>query len=118
PAREQAQQRQRRVLARRRKPRRPPIWKRMPGVLWQRKTLMVIAAIALAGIIAVPIFASGAINPATPTPTPAVDTTPTPEPTPVQVRKYEAPPPMQLEPVKHQATISTSRGTIKAELFS
>jgi peptidyl-prolyl cis-trans isomerase B (cyclophilin B) len=116
-AREQAQQRQRRLLAHRRKPRRLPIWRRLPSVFWQRKTLAVIVSIAFAAVIAIPIFASGAINPATPTPVPTLDTTPTPEPTPVQAKRYDAGPPMRLEPVKYEAAINTSKGNIKAELF-
>ncbi len=114
-ARHQAQLRLRRSqTAARRRSRRPRHWRNLPGLLFQRKTLAVIAALALAAIIAIPVFAPGA-----PPVTPA-DVEPTAEPLATAVppnRVYENPPSMSLNlSSRYGATIRTSRGQIGGEL--
>lgn len=113
-ARQQAQQRLRRTqtASRRRRPRR---WRNLPGMLFQRKTLAVVGALALAAFIAIPVFAPGAPPVALPADVePAVEPTPTALPT---NRVLEAPSDITLTPGgRYGFSIRTGRGTIGAEL--
>lgn len=116
-ARLQAQQRLRRsqAAAHRRSGRRLRHWRDLPGILFQRKALAVIAALALAAIIAVPVFAPGA-TPVTPTP----EVEPTAAATAVAERiprLYEQPPSTYLKPQSSfSGSIRTQRGNVNVSL--
>lgn len=114
-ARQQAQHRLRRTqaAARRRPGRRLRHWRDLPGLLFQRKALAVIAALALAAIIAVPVFAPGA-TPTTPTP----EAEPPPAETPVTgPRLYTQPPGTFLSPQStFSGSLRTQRGAIGINL--
>ena len=112
-ARQQAQLRLRRLQARSHRRRRSWSWRGLPRLLWQRRTLAVVAALALAAIIAVPIFATGA-PPATQTPD--AEVSPTPGPT---AKIYAGAPASVLrEGSRYTATIQTAKGPLSVELYA
>lgn len=114
--RQQAQLRlRRRQVATRKRRARPRAWRDLPHLLWQRKTLAVIAALALGAIIAIPVFAPGA-----PLPTTTPDPQPVAPPTAAtEALRFDQPPPFVLETgSRYAATIQSSKGIFEAELLA
>ena len=116
-ARQQAQQRIRRMLAARRKRTDEGTGlSRLPSLVFHRRSLYILAALALGMLVAFPVLSPGTTSPPT-----NVDQTPSPQapsPTAVSEKSFSAPPAMQISQDKrYGALLQTTKGVVLVEFF-
>lgn len=111
-ARQQAQQRLRRLVAARERQAAGTPWQRIRRWASGRRPWYLLVALFLAAIIGIPIFSQGPIN-LTGTPTPGAAVSPAATALPSE------PPPMRLEAgTKYGAAFQTSKGRVRFDLFA